>query len=226
MEGTDMAAKEKPEERKKRAMEILKILKKTYPDATCALVWSTPLELLVATILSAQCTDVRVNVVTRELFKKYKCAADYAKAAAADFEQEIRTAGFYRQKTKSIQAACRMIEEKFGGQVPKTMAELITLPGVARKTANVVLGTAYELNEGIAVDTHVGRVALRLGLVTTTTDSKDAVKIEQELMALIPQKDWTFFSHAIILLGRQVCRAQKPNHEQCPLNKVCPSANS
>ncbi len=217
--------KEKPEERKKRAIEILKILRKTWPKATCELTWSNPLELLVATIMSAQCTDQRVNIVTKELFKKYRTAADYAAAEPAKFEQEIRTAGFYRQKTKSILNACKLIVEKFGGSVPQTMADLTSLPGVARKTANVVLGTAYGKNEGIAVDTHVGRVSLRLGLVTATTDSKDAVKIEQDLMELIPRKDWSFFSHAIILLGRRICRAQNPDHANCPLNKLCPSAN-
>jgi endonuclease III len=219
-----MAIKEKPEDRKTRAMEILKVLKKTNPKATCALNWSSPLELLVATILSAQCTDLRVNLVMKDLSTKYRTAADYAGAEPAQFEQEIRSAGFYRQKTKSILSACKLIVEKFGGKVPQTMEELITLPGVARKTANVVLGTAFEKNEGIAVDTHVGRIALRLGLVTTTAYSKDAVKIEQELMELIPRKDWSFFSHAVILLGRQTCKAQNPDHANCPLNKLCPSA--
>jgi endonuclease-3 len=224
MEGMNMPMKEKPEERKKRAIQILKILKKTWPDATCELNWSNPLELLVATILSAQCTDQRVNIVTKDLFKKYRTATDYVFAEPVTFEQEVRTAGFYRQKTKSILAACKLIAEKFGGSVPQTMEELITLPGVARKTANVVLGTAYGKNEGIAVDTHVGRVSLRLGLVTSTADPKDAVKIEQDLMALIPRKDWCFFSHAVILLGRRICRAQNPDHPNCPLNKFCPSA--
>ena len=219
-----MAMMETPQERKKRAMAILAVLKKTDPNATCALTWSTPLELLVATILSAQCTDQRVNLVTKALFKKYRTAGDYASAEPSAFEQEIRTAGFFRQKTKSVLNACKLIVEKFGGKVPQTMEELITLPGVARKTANVVLGTAYEKNEGIAVDTHVGRISLRLGLVTSTADSKDAVKIEQELMELIPRKDWSFFSHAIILLGRRTCKAQNPDHPNCPLNKLCPSA--
>jgi endonuclease-3 len=220
-----MASRETFEERKKRAGEILKQLKKRYPKATCALNWSTPLELLVATILSAQCTDERVNLLTKELFKKYPSAADYARADEAELQEDIRSAGFFRQKAKSIVNACGLIEENFGGKVPDTMEELLTLPGVARKTANVLLGTAYGKNEGIAVDTHVGRVALRLGLVNSTANSKDAVKIEKGLMELIPQKDWAFFSHAIILLGREICSARKPDHENCPLNTMCPSVN-
>jgi len=217
-----MAAKETFEQRKTRTLEIIKILKKTYPTATTALDWTTPLELLVATILSAQCTDVRVNIVTKELFKKYRSAADFVAADISELEEYIRTAGFYHQKAKSIQAACKMIVENFGGEIPSTMAELITLPGVARKTANVVLGTAFKKNEGIAVDTHVGRVAIRLGLITSTTNSKDAVKIEKELMELVPQKEWTFFSHGLIFLGRQICFARNPRHDLCPLNSLCP----
>jgi endonuclease-3 len=220
-----MAKQESLEQRKLRAEAILKILKKKYAAATTALNWTSPLELLVATILSAQCTDARVNIVTQTLFKKYKSAADFASADTVDLEQDIRTAGFYHQKAKSIQGACKMIVERFGGNVPQTMEELILLPGVARKTANVVLGTAFKKNEGIAVDTHVGRVAIRLGLVTSTTDSKDAVKIEKDLMELIPRKDWTFFSHAIIFLGRDICQARSPKHDVCPLNALCPSVD-
>lgn len=220
-----MAATETPDERKARAGEILKILKKAYPKATTALNWSTPLDLLVATILSAQCTDVRVNIVTKDLFRKYRTAADYAAADDAEFMDMIRTTGFYRQKAKAIKKACGLLVANFGGRVPETMAELITLPGVARKTANVVLGTAFGKNEGIAVDTHVGRVSIRLGLVTSTANSKDAVKIEQDLMALIPRKDWTCFSHAIILLGREICHARGPEHDKCPLRTFCPSSD-
>jgi endonuclease-3 len=211
--------------RQLRVREILKQLKKKYPKASCSLGWTNPLELLIATILSAQCTDQRVNIVTKDLFKKYRSACDFANADEAELQQDIRSTGFYRQKTKSIIGACKAICEKFNGKVPQTMEELITLPGVARKTANVVLGTACNINEGIAVDTHVGRVTLRLGLITTTDNSKDAVKIEKELMDLIPQKDWAFFSHAIILLGREICSARKPNHAACPLFDLCPSNN-
>jgi endonuclease-3 len=217
--------KETLQARQLRAREILKQLKKKYPKATCSLHWTNPLELLIATILSAQCTDLRVNIVTKDLFKKYRSACDFANADETELQQDIRTTGFYRQKTKSIIGACKAICEKFNGKVPQTMEELITLPGVARKTANVLLGTACNINEGIAVDTHVGRVTLRLGLITTTDNSKDAVKIEKELMELIPQKDWAFFSHAIILLGREICSARKPNHPACPLFDLCPSNN-
>ncbi|MFA5866307.1 MAG: endonuclease III [Phycisphaerae bacterium] len=221
-----MPVREKPEDRKKRAMEILKILKKTYPRATTALNWAAPLELLVATILSAQCTDTRVNIVTKDLFKKYRAAGDYISADPAELEQMVRTCGFYRQKTKSIKHTCRMIVDKFSGKVPDTMEELITLPGVARKTANVVLGAAFGKNEGIAVDTHVGRVTMRLGLITSTTDPKNAVKIEHDLMELIPRKNWTFFSHGLVLHGREICHARKPEHDKCPLNKLCPNVNT
>ncbi len=218
-----MAIREKPEERKTRALAILKNLKKRYPAATTALNWSNPLELLIATILSAQCTDERVNKVTADLFKKYRSAADFASANPEELQNDIKSAGFYRQKAKSIIITCKMIAEKFGGRVPDTMDELLTLAGVARKTANVLLGTAFGKNEGIAVDTHVGRVALRLGLVNSTTNSKDAVKIEKDLMELCPQKDWAFFSHALILLGREICQARNPKHDQCPLFDFCPS---
>lgn len=209
--------------RQLRTREILKHLKKKYPHATCSLDWTDPLELLVATILSAQCTDQRVNIVTKDLFKKYRSACDFAAADETELQQDIRSTGFFRQKAKSIIGACKAICEKFNGKVPQTMQDLITLSGVARKTANVVLGTACGINEGIAVDTHVGRVALRLGLITSTDNSKDAVKIEKELMELVPQKDWAYFSHAIILLGREICTARKPNHAVCPLYSLCPS---
>jgi len=206
-----------------RAKAIFKRLRKHYPRVTTALNWSNPLELLVATILSAQCTDQRVNQVTANLFPKYRTTRDYAQADPARFEQEIRTAGFFRQKTKSIIKAAQEILDRFDGCVPDTMEELTSLPGVARKTANVVLGTAFGKNEGIAVDTHVGRVSLRLALSPGAKDSKDAVCIEQDLMKLIPRKDWTFFSHAMILHGRQVCHAAKPQCPICPLLDLCPT---
>jgi len=209
---------------KQRARKTLRALKKAFPNATTELRWSNPLELLVATILSAQCTDERVNKVTSRLFKKYRKAEDYARASQKKFEEEIRAAGFYRQKAASIRSACQAIVEEFGSRVPDTMEDLVSLPGVARKTANVVLGTCFGKNEGIAVDTHVGRVAFRLGLVSTARNPKDADKVEQDLMQLIPKKDWSYFSHAVILHGRYVCTARKPKCGQCALNRFCPSA--
>ena len=203
---------------KKRVSKIITILKKHYPNATTALHHRNPLELLVATILSAQCTDERVNAVTKELFKKYKSAEDYAKADLKQFEQEIRTTGFYHNKAKNVIAAAKQIVERFGGKVPDNMDDLLSLPGVARKTANVVLGNAFGKNEGIVVDTHVRRVAYRLGL----TEQKDAGKIEADLMKLVPQNQWTFFGNALILHGRAYCNARKPNCDECPLEKLCP----
>jgi endonuclease-3 len=210
--------------KKARAAKILSLLKKLYPDATSALTWSNPLELLVATILSAQCTDQRVNMVTPTLFAKYKTAAEFAKAPLEDIETIIQSTGFYHSKAKSIQGACRIIAEKHGGQVPRTMEEMLELPGVARKTANVVLGTAYGMNEGVVVDTHVGRLAWRLGLTWTAKDTKDPVRIEQDLMQLIPRKDWTLFAHGLVLHGRYVCVARKPRCSECKLAPHCPSA--
>lgn len=203
-----------------RAAEVTRRLAKVFPDAHCALDFRNPLELLVATILSAQCTDVRVNQVTATLFKKYKKAADYASADVSTFEQEIRSTGFYHNKTRSVVGMAKRLVEHFGGTVPDTMADLLTLPGVARKTANVVLGSAFGKNEGVVVDTHVTRVAGRLGLTRQT----DPVKIEQDLMALLPQKDWTRFSHLLIWHGRQTCTARKPKCAECALNDICPSA--
>jgi len=216
--------KESDQERKTRARKILAALKKLYPNADCELNHSNALELLVATMLSAQTTDENVNKLTKNLFAKYKTAADYARADRATFEQEIRTTGFYRQKARAVQAACAVIAEKFDGKVPETMDELLELPGVARKTANIVLGTWYKKNEGLAVDTHVGRLAHRLGLTWTSKNEKDAVRIENDLMELIPRKDWTFFSHALIWHGRRVCAARKPDCAGCGLAKLCPSA--
>ncbi|MBI4566499.1 MAG: endonuclease III [Planctomycetes bacterium] len=204
---------------RKRIGPILKALYRAYPGATCALKHSNPLELLVATILSAQCTDARVNLVTESLFKKYRAARDYAKADPLTFQAEIRSTGFFRNKAKSIQAMAKMLEEEFNGEVPSTMEELIRLPGVARKTANVVLGTWFGKEEGVVVDTHVDRVSRRLGLTRETVPSK----IERDLMELVPRKDWTAFGHMIIWHGRKICGARKPLCEICPLGRWCPS---
>jgi endonuclease-3 len=216
--------RESLDQRKKRARTILAILKRLYPTATTALHHSNPLELLLATILSAQCTDERVNAVTKDLFARYKTPADFARLTQQDLETQIRQTGFYRQKAKAIRAACDMIDQRFAGQVPQTMDELTQLPGVARKTANVVLGTCFGKNEGIVVDTHVGRLATRLRLTWTSRNDKDAPKIETDLIQLIPRKHWTFFGHALILHGRAVCTARKPNCAACRLAPHCPSA--
>ncbi|HPD29000.1 MAG TPA: endonuclease III [Phycisphaerae bacterium] len=205
-------------------MRILAGLKAAYPDADCALKHGSALELLVATILSAQSTDEMVNKVTPVLFAAYPNAAALASADPADVERIVHRTGFFRQKTKSIINACRMIVERFGGEVPQTMDELTQLPGVARKTANVLLGTWFHKNEGVVVDTHVGRLAHRLGLTWTSKDEKDAVKIEQDLMQIIPREEWTYVGHALIQHGRRVCSARKPNCVGCNLNKHCPSA--
>ena len=201
-----------------RTKKIITGLKKTYPDAHCELNYSNPLELLIATMLSAQCTDKRVNLVTAELFRKYRSAADYAAAALPELEREIRTTGFFRNKAKSIKTCCQALVEKHGGQVPRTMEELITLGGVGRKTANVVLGNAFNVNTGIVVDTHVARLAQRLGL----TKEKDPVKIEQDLMALVPRKQWTMFSHWLIWHGRRRCFARNPDCPNCEIASLCP----
>lgn len=210
--------------KRKRAMKILAGLRELYPDADCALTHNSALELLVATILSAQCTDETVNKVTPILLGKYPDAAALASADPADIERIVHSTGFFRQKTRSIINACKMIVEKFGGQVPDTMEALTQLPGVARKTANVLLGTWFRRNEGIVVDTHVGRLAHRLGLTWTSKDDKDAVRIEQDLMQIIPREEWTFVGHALIWHGRRVCFARKPNCAGCGISKYCPSA--
>lgn len=207
---------------RERAAQIVATLRELYPGASCSLDFATPLELLVATILSAQCTDERVNVVTKTLFQKYRTAEDYANADPEELEQDIKQTGFYRNKAKHIREAARIIVERYGGEVPKEMNELTTLPGVARKTANVVMGNAYGIVEGVVVDTHVGRLARRLGL----TDSEDPVKVEQELMALLPQSDWLDLSHMLILHGRAVCQARKPMCETCALAPLCPTGQS
>ncbi len=218
--------KEPTPERRARARKVLGGLRNLYPSADCALCHQGPLELLVATILSAQCTDATVNKVTPELFKRYPTARHFAEAEAARIEEEIHSTGFFRQKTKSIQGACRRIVEAYGGEVPGSMEALLTLPGVARKTANVILGTWFKLNEGIVVDTHVGRLSQRMGLTWLAKDEKDAVRIENDLMQLIPREDWTFFGHAMIHHGRKVCTARNPDCTGCALNRVCPSAFS
>jgi endonuclease III len=202
------------------APEVTARLKAEYPDASTELDWSNPLELLVATILSAQTTDVQVNRVTESLFSKYRTAEDYADSTPDELEADIRPTGFYRNKARSLRAMASALVEEHGGEVPRTMSELVALPGVGRKTANVVLGNAFGTNEGIVVDTHVRRVSGRLGL----TESSDPVKIEQELMGLVPEGDWTSFSHLLILHGRRTCKARKPDCPNCILNDICPSA--
>jgi len=201
-----------------RTKKIIAGLEKTYPDAHCELVHQNPLELLIATILSAQCTDKRVNIVTEQLFKKYRSASDFANADISELENDVRTTGFYKNKARNIKAASRDIVEKHGGKVPQTMEELIELGGVGRKTANVVLGNAFDINVGVVVDTHVGRLSHRLGL----TSHRAPEKIETDLMALVPQKQWTLFSHLLIWHGRRRCFARKPDCANCEIIKLCP----
>ncbi len=202
------------------ASDILQILKKAYGEQRTALVHQNPLQLLVSTILSAQCTDVRVNIVTKELFKKYKTANDYANADIKKFKQEIKSTGFYKNKAKNIIGAAKKIVADFGGKVPTTMEELVILPGAGRKTANIVLSEGYGIIEGIAVDTHVTRVSFRLGLTKNT----DPEKIERDLMQVVPKKDWRNISNLLIAHGRRICSAKKPFCSGCMLNKICPSA--
>ena len=202
------------------ASEVTARLKAEYPDARTELDWSNPLELLVATILSAQTTDVQVNRVTESLFAKYRTAEDYADSNPEELEEDIRPTGFYRNKARSLRGMANALVEKHAGEVPRTMSELVALPGVGRKTANVVLGNAFGTNEGIVVDTHVRRVLGRLGL----TESSDPVTIEQELMEVVPEEDRTIFSHLLILHGRRTCKARKPDCPNCVLNDICPSA--
>ncbi len=207
-------------EDKSRVVKTIGLLEKEHPDARIALNYANPLELLVATILSAQCTDERVNIVTKTLFKKYRRAQDYANADPLELEQDIKSTGFYRNKARNIKKCCQMLVGKFRSQVPKTMEEILELPGVARKTANVVLSNAYGVVEGIAVDTHVRRLAKRLGF----TANEDPVKIEQDLMKLVPKNKWMRFTDLLIFHGRRVCTAKKPRCEACIVNKLCPSA--
>jgi endonuclease-3 len=203
-----------------RILPIIRALEEQYPEARCALEHRSPLELLVATILSAQCTDVRVNIVTQDLFPKYHTAEDYANADPEVFEQEIRSTGFFRNKTKSILGMAQGLVERHGGKVPSTMEELTALPGVGRKTANVVLGNAFGIDEGVVVDTHVKRISNRLALTTNS----DPEKIEQDLMQLVPRSKWTLFAHLLIHHGRQTCPARAPRCEICPIRDLCPSA--
>lgn len=210
----------KIEQRRERVKEVLPILKKLYPAAKCSLDHHGPLELIVATILSAQCTDDRVNIVTKTLFKKYRSAQDYARVPQEELEKDIQSTGFYRNKAKSLRAMAQSLIDRHQGKVPETMEELVDLAGVGRKTANVVLGNAFNKNVGIVVDTHVTRVSNRLGL---TDHESDAVKIEQDLMQVVPQEDWTLWSHLLIFHGRQICQARKPKCEICPLLPHCPA---
>jgi endonuclease-3 len=205
-------------EKFKRAQKILSALKRVYPDAHCELNFSSPLQLLVATILSAQCTDKRVNIVTAELFKKFHSAKDFADAPLVEIEAAVKSTGFFRNKAKNIQNCCRALVEKFGGEVPQTMDELHALAGVGRKTANVVLGNAFGINVGVVVDTHVTRLSNRLSLAKGT----DAVKLEQDLMKLVPQDDWCLFSHRLIWHGRRRCAARKPDCTNCEIKNLCP----
>ncbi|MGI8437677.1 MAG: endonuclease III [Chthoniobacterales bacterium] len=204
---------------RERVTQLIKTLSKTYPNAHCELDFKTPLQLLVATILSAQCTDKRVNLVTPKLFARYRSAAAYANSDPAEMEAAIRSTGFFRSKTKSIRATAQAIEERHDGKVPSTMAELHALPGVGRKTANVVLGNAFGKDEGIVVDTHVARLSQRLGLTKQT----DAEKIEGALMKIVPRQHWTIWSHWLIWHGRRRCFARKPDCRQCEILRLCPS---
>jgi endonuclease-3 len=209
-----------PTKKQERASDIVVRLKQMYPKAKCSLDFTNAFELLIATMLSAQSTDVRVNIVTKSLFRKYPDPQSFAQAGQVEMERDVKQTGFFRNKAKAVINASKAIVEKHGGEVPRTMEELTALPGVGRKTANVVLSNAFKIAVGVVVDTHVTRVANRLGL----TASDDAVKIEQDLMKLIPQKEWTNFSHRLIAHGRTVCIARKPKCAQCGLNELCPSA--
>ena len=203
-----------------RIKKIWPILKKTYPQAKIALKYRNPLQLLIATILSAQCTDVRVNIVTKEVFKKYRSVKDWAQADVKDIENDIRSTGFYRNKAANIRNCCKMIIEQFGGKVPETMDELLKLPGVGRKTANVLLGNLFD-TPGIVCDTHVIRLSRRIGL----SANSEPVKLEFDLMKIVPKKNWTAFSDLLIFHGRNICIARKPDCRNCPISKYCPSAN-
>lgn len=208
------------QDKKIRVLRIISLLEKEFPQAKTALNYSNPLELLIATILSSQCTDERVNLVTKTLFKKYKNAEDYANADIKELERDIKSTGFFRNKAKNIRKTCQILVEKYGSRVPNKMEEILELPGVARKTANIVLQNAYGIVEGIAVDTHVRRVSARLGL----TKNEDPNKIETDLMEIVPHDKWMRITDLLIFLGRKVCFARKPKCEACVLNNVCPSA--
>ena len=206
-------------DRKKRTVETIKRLKKAYPDAHCALNHTSPFELLIATILSAQCTDERVNIVTANLFRKYRGPEDFVRVSQRELEKDIHSTGFFRNKAKNIKAASQRLIDVYGGNIPQTMEEILTLAGVARKTGNVVLGNAFGIASGVVVDTHVGRLSQRLGLTDQTTPEK----IERDLQDLVPKKDWVMFSHWLIFHGRQVCNARKPKCLECVLADICPS---
>ena len=221
MERTSISTYSGPEPGSPEQVEaIIAELRRLYPNAKCSLDFSTPLQLLIATQLAAQCTDERVNMVTKDLFRKYHSVEDFAAVSQEELEQDIKSTGFYRNKAKNIRATCQRIITDFGGEVPHTMKDLLSLPGVARKTANVVLGNAFGIVEGYIVDTHNMRLSRRFGWTT----SEDPVKIEQALMRIIPQQDWLDLSHFLIYHGRAVCVARKPLCEQCTLAKLCPSA--
>lgn len=209
------------QEEKQRTRQIIRRLKREYPDAHCSLNYSNPLELLVATILSAQCTDERVNIVTADLFRKYRSPDDYASVAQEELEQDVRSTGFYRNKAKAIRGACRRIIEQHDGRVPDRLEDLLLLPGVARKTANVVLGNAFGIASGVVVDTHVQRLSRRLGL----SDQSQPEKIERDLIELVPKKDWIDFSHLMIYHGRKVCKARTPLCAECTVEALCPSSS-
>jgi len=207
-------------ELKQRVQKIIRLLRRAYPDAKCSLNHANAFELLIATILSAQCTDARVNIVTQDLFRKYRQPEDYLKVSPKELEKDIRTTGFFRNKTKSIQGTAKVLTEEYGGKVPETIEELLELPGVARKTANVVLGNAFGIRSGVVVDTHVTRLSHRLGL----SSQKTAEKIEQDLIAIVPKKDWVIFPHLLIAHGRGICKARNPLCAECAVEKLCPSS--
>ena len=215
-----MAKRESMEELKARVRDVIRRLKRAYPDAKCSLNHSNPFELLIATILSAQCTDERVNIVTADLFRKYKKPEDYLNVSPRELEKDIQSTGFFRNKTKSIQGTSKVLTEQYGGTVPHTMEELLELPGVARKTANVVLGNAFDIKAGVVVDTHVTRLSHRLGF----TQAKTAEKIELDLIPIVPKKDWVMFPHLLIAHGRKICKARNPLCDQCPVERQCPSS--
>ncbi len=204
--------------KKKQAAKVTRRLKRDYPDAECALKYDTPYQLLVATVLSAQCTDVRVNIVTKDLFAKYPTAKEMAAAPVKKIEKLVQTTGFFRNKAKNIKALSQRLDEEFDGEVPKDLDILVKMPGVGRKTANVVLGTAFGIPTGVVVDTHVGRISKRLGL----TESTDAVRIERDLIEVLPKTQWIDYSHRMIHHGRQVCKARRPQCEECGFKKICP----
>jgi endonuclease III len=203
-----------------RTRKLRERLKAAYPDARCSLNYTTPLELLVATVLSAQCTDERVNIVTKSLFQKYRSAHDYVEVPLGELEEDIKSTGFYRNKAKALRACCAELVQRYDGRVPADMAALVQLPGIGRKTANVILANAFNIAEGIVVDTHVRRLAGRLDL----SPQSDPDKIEQDLMAVVPREDWVAFGHSLILHGRKICTARAPKCPVCPVNDLCPSA--